>query len=123
MNAREVNGRAVREAEGVNIVLGIWLMISPVVLGFSQNTAAMWNNILVGIALVGVELAAEWGRGALQALVVPLAAWLFASPFILGIHNASFLANNISMAFVIIAVGALRDGLREPQLHQGSPVV
>jgi len=106
----------------LNILLGIWLVLSPFVLGFNHNLAATWNNIAVGIALVVVELAAELGGDALQALVVPLGAWLFGSPFILGIHNTPFMANNISMAFVVIAVGAIRDSFRRPNMLPHSTV-
>src|ERR1051325_1264008 len=112
MNAVDTTTRAVRGAEALNILLGVWLAVSPFVLGFRQDIAAMWNNIAVGIALVLVEVAAEWAGDALQALVVPLGAWLFASSFVLGFPNAAFLANNLSVLFVAITVGAIRDGLR-----------
>src|SRR5215831_6540490 len=36
-----------------NLVLGIWLIISPFVLGFSYVFAAMWHNVIAGI-VVGV---------------------------------------------------------------------
>lgn len=107
----ERSGRAVIGAETLNVILGIWLIISPFVLGFSHHLAATCSNIAVGIALVLVELAAEWRGSALQALVVPLGVWLFASPFVLGFPRATFLANNLSMAFVTIAVGAIRESL------------
>lgn len=36
----------------LNIFLGIWLIISPFVLGFAgHGSSAMWNNIIVGIAV------------------------------------------------------------------------
>src|SRR5689334_3478721 len=36
-----------------NIVLGVWLIISPFVLGFYQVAGAMWHNLIVGI-IVGI---------------------------------------------------------------------
>ncbi len=35
--------------EWVNGLLGIWLVISPWVTGYSELTAAMWNHVIVGV--------------------------------------------------------------------------
>lgn len=40
--------------EWTNLVIGIWLIIAPFVLGFSVETGAMWNHIIVGL-LVGAD--------------------------------------------------------------------
>jgi len=42
--------------EWVNLVLGIWLIISPFVLGFTGDSAALWNNIILGILVGGDAL-------------------------------------------------------------------
>lgn len=41
----------------LSVLLGVWLIISPWVLGFTTNTNAFWNAILVGIAVVVVSAA------------------------------------------------------------------
>jgi uncharacterized membrane protein YccC len=33
------------------LVVGIWILISPWVLGFSDISVAMWSNVLCGILL------------------------------------------------------------------------
>ncbi|NIR58495.1 MAG: SPW repeat protein [Gammaproteobacteria bacterium] len=38
--------------EWVDLVLGVWLIIAPFVLGFTAEGAAMWNHIVLGILLV-----------------------------------------------------------------------
>ncbi|MGH7268755.1 MAG: SPW repeat protein [Candidatus Rokuibacteriota bacterium] len=40
----------------VSFILGVWLMISPWTLGFTANSAAFGNNMLVGglIAVLGL---------------------------------------------------------------------
>jgi len=103
------------EAELVNILLGIWLIFSPFLLGFSQNASAKWTNIAVRIALVLVALVGGWAEGAVQGLVIPLGVWLFAAPFVLGSPAAAFLANNVCMAFFVVAAGANTEGLSLPQ--------
>ena len=120
MNAAVTNRQASTGAEVVNILLGVWVALSPFMLGFSQNPAAMWNNLSVGVALVLVALVGGWGNEAFQGLDVLLGAWLFESPFILGFSTAAFLVNNLCMAFAVIAAGAISDGLRLPDTSETS---
>lgn len=37
--------------EGVNLVLGIWLILAPFVLGFLQMSGTAWNQIVIGIVI------------------------------------------------------------------------
>jgi hypothetical protein len=37
--------------EWTNLVLGLWLIISPWVLGFSSQPAATWNMVIVGVVV------------------------------------------------------------------------
>jgi len=103
----------------VNVAFGLWVILSPFVLGFSQNPAAVWNNLTVGAALVLLALASGWGGGAIFGLTVPLGAWLFASPFVLGFKTAEFLGNNVIMAFAVIAGALIAEGLR-PMVFGGA---
>ena len=48
--------------EWTNLVLGLWLLASPWILGFSSSTLLMWNAVVAG------------------ALVVVLAGWVIAPP-------------------------------------------
>jgi hypothetical protein len=43
--------------EWVNAVIGLWLIVSPWVLGFSGLAAAMWNFVAVGVI---VAVLAAW---------------------------------------------------------------
>jgi hypothetical protein len=68
-----------------NLVLGVWLAISPWVLSYASHTAAAWNAHAVGVIVAVAAIAAlisfqkweEWVNTA-------LGAWLVISPFILG---------------------------------------
>ncbi len=45
--------------EWVNLILGMWVLVSPFVLGFSSNVNATWTHVVVGLAvavLAAVEL-------------------------------------------------------------------
>jgi hypothetical protein len=42
----------------INVVIGLWLIIAPFVIGYAQVTAALWNDIIIGIVIAGL---AAWG--------------------------------------------------------------
>ena len=55
--------------EWVSGVLGVWLVISPWVLGFSGHATAMYTHVLIGIAAIvlAVWATSEHGSGHLTA--------------------------------------------------------
>lgn len=44
----------------VNGVLGVWLVVSPWILGFSAMTAAVWNHVIVGLLIVALAAWELW---------------------------------------------------------------
>lgn len=38
------------------VLAGIWLIIAPFVLDYSQTTSALWNDIIVGIIVAIVAI-------------------------------------------------------------------
>ena len=92
----------------INALLGIWVIISPFVLGFSRNQAAMWNNVATGGAVLLVALGRA-GTRAPAILNVLLGGWLIASPFVLGFLRPVIFWNNriLGIAIVICALLAL----------------
>lgn len=100
---------------GMNVVLGIWLIISPFVLGFTRNQTAMWNDIAVGIAVALVALSGvSWWN-------VVLGIWLIISPFVLGFANApTLLWNNIILGALVFVVAVSSRSVR-PVAYSGRP--
>lgn len=39
------------------LVFGIWIIISPWILGFSEIDTALWNNMIIGIS---ISISALW---------------------------------------------------------------
>lgn len=37
--------------EAVNFVLGLWLLLSPMMLGFTGDNIAHWNHVIVGLLI------------------------------------------------------------------------
>jgi hypothetical protein len=48
--------------EWINLVLGVWLVISPWVLGFAADTNAMWTQLVLGVLVVLAAAWAVWGH-------------------------------------------------------------
>lgn len=52
--------------EWVNVAVGIWLLVSPWVLGFASNetATALWNHVAVGLVVGGLALWDALAHGA-----------------------------------------------------------
>ena len=46
--------------EWVNLLLGLWLLISPWVLGFTGNAGAMWTHVVIGLAVAALAAVELW---------------------------------------------------------------
>ncbi len=98
-----------------NVLMGIWVILSPFVLGFNHNIAAVTSNIVTGVVIIVVAVAGGWENESLPAIMVPLGVWLYASPLVLNFSHWAYFANNIIMAFAVIVAAAVAEGLRSPR--------
>lgn len=70
--------------DAVNALLGVWLVLSPWVLGFSAESMAVGATFLLGLALLAAAMGAiflpraweEWTEVAIGVLTL-IAPWLF----------------------------------------------
>lgn len=89
--------RTQRWQDWVNLILGIWLFISPWITGYSQ-TFFSWNAFLFGVllmifsvwSLASPRIWEEW-------FTLIIGAWVFISPWVLG-----FATMNVSWSFYIV---------------------
>ena len=86
-----------------NLILGIWLAISPWALSYMADATPAWNAYIVGIVIAVAAAAAimafhqweEWTN-------VALAIWLIVSPFLLGYAaHATALWNQIVVGVLV----------------------
>jgi hypothetical protein len=87
---------------------GIWLLLSPWVLGYSENFAAAANAVLFGIVLASAELM-HLGRHEDAEEWIDLIAglWLVASPAVLGFGTvAPALINTVVVGLLAILFAA-----------------
>lgn len=91
-----------------NALLGAWLILSPWALAFQDNTAAMANGVVVGLALVAAAMGAifvpraweEWTEGA-------LGLWMIASPWVLAFSSLYAVTVSAVVTGIVIVVLAL----------------
>ena len=93
-------------ANWVNVLLGIWVIISPFIVQFANLPAVMWNNVIVGIvvailALIRSSMPRQSGWSWVNVI---LGIWMIISPFVLGATAAAVLWNNIVLGIVIALV-------------------
>ncbi|MBV8177533.1 MAG: SPW repeat protein [Mycobacterium sp.] len=84
----------VQTASTINFFLGIWLLIAPFALGYSDSASARWNDIVAGAALLllaGRSAFAPAKEAGLGWACAALGAWLVIAPFALG--NSDITAN------------------------------
>ena len=98
MSDRSGNGNS-----WVNIVLGIWVIVSPFVLA-SHSSKAIWNNVITG-ALVCILAIIRWSihqRG-WSWLNLILGIWLVISPFVFFLSGAA-MWNNVILGIIVAAL-------------------
>lgn len=93
-----------RWQDWVGLILGIWMFVSPWILGYSGMAVAAGNAYILGIAVAlffAIALAQphyweEWVN-------LALAVWLFIAPFVLGFTGVGTAAWNHWILAVLIA--------------------
>jgi hypothetical protein len=94
--------------DGVNFLLGIWLIVSPWALGYMTETQPAWNAYVVGVIVAVAAVAAiaafhEWE----EWVNVVLGAWLIASPWLLGFSANMTIVWNQAIVGVVVGILAL----------------
>jgi|SRR6516225_6109093 hypothetical protein len=87
----------------VNIVLGIWVIISPFILGV-HSPNVVWSNVVAGV-LVGILALLRWSmhQPGWSWLNLILGIWLVISPFVLFLSGAA-MWNNVILGIIVAAL-------------------
>ena len=117
-NRQNINAGASMTAgpSWLNILLGIWVIISPLVVQFAQLPAAMWNNVIVGIviAVLAIIRTSTPRQAGWSWVNVILGIWMIISPFALGVMTTAIVSNNIILGIVIALIASGSASLRAP---------
>jgi hypothetical protein len=98
--------------DSTNAVLGGWLIVAPLALGFQSDLMALANTALVGLLLLAAALGAifvprpweDWTETA-------LGLWLAVSPWVLGFDSTVARINAVVIGLVVLTLSlwALQD--------------
>jgi hypothetical protein len=95
----------------LNVIVGVWLFISPWVLGTTADAATAWNAWIIGAAIFVVALIALGATASVAAVApwanVVLGVWLFISPWVLRYTDVSDGAVNAWVFGVVTVLVAL----------------
>ena len=94
----------------INIILGIWLVVAPFVMGYSGSAPEVAVDVVLGVWLIGCScwiLAADSGRVAAGTLELLGAIGLLATPFLLHYQRMSRpFDNDVAIGIVSLIVSA-----------------
>lgn len=100
----------VKSASGFNIAAGVWLIVAPFVLAYTGVTAALWNDILIGLAiaiLAWVRVAKPLQNEGASWTNLVLGIWLIIAPFALGYSaTTAAMVNDIVVGIIVAALAA-----------------
>jgi len=93
----------------VNIIFGIWTLISPFVLGFTRSPRMTWINVIVGVVVIvlsGIQISTHDTAG-LGWINFLLGLWLIVSGFVFGMRVQPVYFWNEVVFGILIAIVSL----------------
>lgn len=99
-----------RTASGLNILTGLWLLFAPWVLGYAAVESAMFNSVVIGIAIAVLAIfrvatplqyeSISWGN-------FILGIWLVLAPSMLGFGEITVaMWNHVVVGFLVLILAA-----------------
>lgn len=105
VNERVMTAATARWQEWTSFALGLWLAVSPWIVGYADNETATANAAVLGLALaLGSHFELSLEEISAQWLNMAAGIWLVAAPFVLGFSAATVAtANSIAVgSFVML---------------------
>jgi hypothetical protein len=104
--------------DGLSMLSGLYLAISPWVVGFQSLTRLSISNLVTGLALAALALglASAYGRTHGLSWIPPLIGlWTIIAPWVMGSATRASIWNNVITGAVILllGLGAMAVGMRQ----------
>jgi hypothetical protein len=104
--------------DAINLVLGIWLIVSPFALGYAGPTTPAWNAYVIGVIVAVLSAAALWQFQKWEEWVsAVLGAWLLVSPWILGFSVGDVATWNQVGVGIVVGILAFWSGVTEHDMR------
>ena len=108
-NLAEHDPTITKTASGLNVVAGIWLIVSPFILGYSGIPAAMWTSVVIG----AIVLMLAWVRifnvdnvPSLSWINALLGLWLIVTPWVFQFAmNMAPVWNDVILGIIVAVLG------------------
>jgi SPW repeat len=120
------NEKSLKTAASLNLLLGIWLFVSPWVYGVYRSQGSSYNSWVVGV-LIAMLATARYVSPAttrgLSFMNMVLGAWTFASPWVYNYTpDTGRFINSLcvgAIVFIVAAYGSM--GVGHPTAGHGAP--
>lgn len=104
-------------AAGIGVVVGIWMMLAPAVLGYS-GAAATSDRIVGPTAVAAAWIAATPVTRSMRWVNVPLGAWTLISPLLLN-HPTDAVVHAVVSGIALIVTALLIGPMPRPKFAGG----
>ena len=103
----------------VNLILGLWLIVSPWELSFNTVETPTWNAWVIGVVIAVAAVAALVAFNKWEEWVeAVLGLWLIVSPFLLGFSALTHATWNQIIVGVIVGVLAIWSAVAPETAHR-----
>jgi len=106
------NEGIIQSLGGINVILGIWLIVTPYIFGYTSS-AAKWNQTIFGVVvliLAAIRLSAlrqQW----ISFLNGLAAIWLIIAPFILSYNRSVAYWNEVVVGVIVGVLAFWNSGI------------
>lgn len=108
---RETNNANLRIPSGLNILLGIWLIISPWIYGYTaaNGVGGVWNSVIVGIiiaVLAAIRFFGAFSQAWMSWINALLGLWMIISPWVYNYTlDTGRMWNSIIVGILVVIFG------------------
>lgn len=102
----EMAGNKLIGVYGIIVLVALWLILSPFILGYAGIDAALWNSFAVGVIIAVIAIfrafvpdAPSW----LSWISVVLGLWLIIAPFVLAFSGLNLQHWNTTLTGIVLA--------------------
>ena len=99
----------VRWTSGSNLVLGLWLIIAPFLLGYSGLSGPLWNDIISGVLIaalailrLGKPATSEWASWTNMVIGI----WLILGPWVIAGYTTDAAWNDVIVGILVACLAA-----------------
>ncbi|PLW82349.1 hypothetical protein CWI75_11330 [Kineobactrum sediminis] len=114
------NEETVHWTSGINVLAGLWLILAPFALGYSQFEPILWNDVIVGFAIAVFAMfraARPYHFAPLSWINFVLGIWLVLAPFILSyttLGGGRAIWNDVTLGVIILVLAAWSAATTKP---------